>query len=357
VLQRQVGLIQADGSGEHLLSQGASIAVFAWSPREDRLVYTTAAGGLSTVNADGTDSVTLIPESSSPPLGERQIGRVSWSPDGNWIAYELRIQPAGRFLAYQGLWMVSPNGGTHIELHNSGAPNRGECILVGWSSLGTQVLFLQNQSPRPSLAEGGQLYAVRADPDSSPQTSTSLISGQTILPYNDFVAPSPFGTAGSSQPVVAFIAGDGRDTWNNKNLWSAGQRITADDLAAISPTWSPDGSRLAFVGMPAQSGGTPAGLAGLARRRVWVANAYGDARLRQLTDADGYRDEFPRWSADGDYLLFARIDTRGRASLWIISSNGGFPRQVVDELTPAPDPLDSYGHVDWDAYFDWWRGM
>jgi hypothetical protein len=28
----------------------------------------------------------------------------------------------------------------------------------------------------------------------------------------------------------------------------------------------------------------------------------------------------------------------------------------VDELTPAPDPLGFFGHIEWDALFDWWRG-
>jgi hypothetical protein len=40
-----------------------------------------------------------------------------------------------------------------------------------------------------------------------------------------------------------------------------------------------------------------------------------------------------------------------------MASDGSSSRQVVDELTPAPDPVLSYGHVDWGAWFDWWRGM
>jgi len=62
-------------------------------------------------------------------------------------------------------------------------------------------------------------------------------------------------------------------------------------------------------------------------------------------------------TADGSHILFARLDARGRASLWITAADGSSPRQVVDELTPAPDPVLSYGHVDWDAWFDWWQGV
>jgi hypothetical protein len=74
-----------------------------------------------------------------------------------------------------------------------------------------------------------------------------------------------------------------------------------------------------------------------------------------LTTNLSYRDEHPLWSADGKYILFARIDTRGRASLWCIPLENGSARQVVDELTPTPDPIGAYGYVDWEGLFDWWR--
>jgi hypothetical protein len=54
------------------------------------------------------------------------------------------------------------------------------------------------------------------------------------------------------------------------------------------------------------------------------------------------------------------MDNDDQASLWLISVEGGEPQQVVEELTPLPDPAAGwfgyYGHVDWDDLFDWWRG-
>ena len=73
------------------------------------------------------------------------------------------------------------------------------------------------------------------------------------------------------------------------------------------------------------------------------------------TNSTVYRDERPLWSADGSHILFARVDAKGGASLWIMDLDGSTLRQVVDELTP--DPFVFYGHVDWDALFDWWQGM
>jgi Tol biopolymer transport system component len=355
-LRRQVWLIQADGNSEHPLSQGSPVETFAWSPKSDRLAYTTPAGGLYTINADGTDLITLVPENLSVPTGQNYVGRISWNPGGNWIAYEWLIQPASRPPVYQGLWMVPAEGGARVELYNSGIPDKSQSILAGWSSLGTDVLFWQSQLPNAALVDGAELYATSGD-ESQPKSNTARrVANDTILTYADFVAPAPHSTIWQAQGAVAYVAGEGKSTWKNKRIQSVGQSITGNDMAAISPAWSPDGTRLAFAAMPDRSDLESGELEALMQRRIWVASAFGGPQLRCLTNTTGYRDERPSWSADGGYILFVRMDAKGRTSLWIVSSSGGPPRQVVDELTPAPDPLDSYGHVDWDALFDWWRG-
>jgi hypothetical protein len=51
------------------------------------------------------------------------------------------------------------------------------------------------------------------------------------------------------------------------------------------------------------------------------------------------------------------------ASLGLVPSAGGAPRQVVEAMASRErgiaDPsayLDYYGSVRWDSVFDWWRG-
>jgi hypothetical protein len=100
------------------------------------------------------------------------------------------------------------------------------------------------------------------------------------------------------------------------------------------------------------------------RTRNWVsavgilAQRPGEQQARQLTDDPADRDEYPLWSADGASILFARVDTEDRASLWLVPAVGGEPRRVVDALSPPPDALSwlgYYGHVDWGKLLDWWR--
>ena len=78
-----------------------------------------------------------------------------------------------------------------------------------------------------------------------------------------------------------------------------------------SPTWSPDGTRLAFVG----TAGTNVD--------VYVMNADGSG-LSRLTD-DPAHDTDPAWSPDGSRIAFA--SDRGRAAgssqIWVVNDDGG----------------------------------
>jgi Tol biopolymer transport system component len=354
--RRQVWVIQSDGNADHPLNQGLSVESFAWSPTGERLAYTTPGGGLYIINADGTGLITLVAPDTSVTLGEQQIGQIMWSPDGRSISYEWRVQPISRPAVSQSLRVVPAEGGLPLELVNARVSEESEAALVGWSALGDEVLFVQDPSSVEVPVDGGQLFAVQA---ASPVSGTSpirLIEDGAVLPYADVVAPNPTLSTSPESESLVYVEGQGRRTWTNKRIKSPSQDITADELAAISPSWSPQGDQLAFAAMPDRDELTTSEVTALLPRRIYLANAVGDPQLRALTNSNTYRDERPLWSSRGDYLLFARFDARGRASLWLLPSGGGVPLQVVDELTPAPDPYEAFGLVSWDTYYDWWRG-
>ena len=359
VLKMQVWLVEADGNSMHLLSLGASIDAFAWSPVDDRLAYSTANNGLSTINADGTNLVTLVPQTAGDSQGSGSVGRFVWNPEGISIAYEWWGQSPTQTLTYQGLWLVSVDGRERVELYDSGSPQKGEAILAGWSSQGRRVLFWQSKTPLASLADGVPLYSVNADKDQSKVNAPAQLETEVMLSYADFVALAPRGANPALRDGVALVVGSSRSTWKNKCIELAGRAISPKSLAAISPAWSPDGTRMAFVAAPDRADlvDEEAIHTALMQRRIWVADVAGEAQPQRLTEGTTFREERPLWSADGGYLLFTRMDAKGRASLWLATVAGDILRQMVDELTPAPDPVDSYGHIDWETLFDWWRGV
>jgi Tol biopolymer transport system component len=355
----QVWVMRADGTAARLLNEGTTPSAFAWAPARDRLAF-VAAGALIAVDADGSNRQELVAGGGAAGTG---VLDAAWSPDGEWLAYAgvdmLREgengQPPER---HASLWRIRADGGGATELADAGTPSGYGLIVAGWSPDGSRVLYWTDPVFSVSLlADGAPLYSVPAEGGAAVQ-----LAGAVLL-HPDFLVPGP-----ASADRVAVVVGSYRGAWTNKVLHvitvSTGQDValTSADLTASSPAWSPDGQRIAYVAMPDEGdlgGGEPA-RQGLMQRRIFVANTQGDPQARQLTDDPAYRDEYPLWSADGAFILFARLDADDDASVWLVPEGGGEPRQIVDALSPAPGPaplwFGYYGYVGWGALFDWWRG-
>lgn len=356
VLQKQVWVMEADGGSAHPLYQGLSVEAFAWSPTGDRIAYSVADGELQSIYADGTDMSTLVTQGSSSGNSGR-LGRFSWNPRGTWLAYEWKTQAADQSVTYEGLWQVSADGRERQEVFNSGAPQKGEAVLAGWSPLGRNILFWKNDAPSASVNDSATLFAISSDRDSSSAVPPARLNEQPMPASSLFIAPAPPLSSSGQRELEALIVGSGKTTWRNKRIELAGRVLTPEGIAAISPAWSPDGKHLAFAALPeASEVSTGESLAQeLLQRRIWTMET-GGAAPHALAPNSAYRDERPLWSADGNHILFARIDAKGRASLWVVPSAGGTPRQLVDELTPAPDPSGYFGAIDWDYFYSWWPG-
>jgi Tol biopolymer transport system component len=341
--QQQVWLARRSGAEQHVINRGFTVERFAWSPAGDVLAYVTEDGSLQRL-----DPVTNIELRLVSAQGGGRVSAIAWSPDVSQLAYEWVSDEQGGPSTGRddGIWVISATGGQSVRMARAAQA----ASLAGWRDT-ENVLIWESPGRTPAPQEAAPLFSAALPQSGQAIPAPAAVIREPMLQRPDFLAVAPTG-----QHTVAATVGAELATWTDKRV-VAGAFESAADLAAITPSWSPDGNNLAFVAMPDAPGlnlGEEA-LAAMLSRHIQVT-ALATGASRALTEDPRYRDERPQWSRQGSQLLFARITREGQASLWLIPAGGGAPTLVVDELTPAPDPIGTYGYVDWTQYYDWWRG-
>ena len=102
------------------------------------------------------------------------------------------------------------------------------------------------------------------------------------------------------------------------------------DRGATAPSWSPDGSRLTYF---KNEDGDP----------LFVADRTG-ADARQILVQKGVHNHNPVWSADGQWIYFARgLDPTEAMDVWRVRPSGGSPEQLTGHGTAVNflAPLDT----------------
>ena len=101
----------------------------------------------------------------------------------------------------------------------------------------------------------------------------------------------------------------------------------------VTPSWSPDGSRLAYFNNK-EHGGDP----------VFVAERMGaDARLLLPPEKGVLHNHNPVWSPDGKWIYFVRgVEPTSHMDVWRIRTTGGKP----ERMTSQPSPLNYLAPID-----------
>jgi Tol biopolymer transport system component len=200
------------------------------------------------------------------------------------------------------------------------------------------------------------------DPNDKTNGGSSVTTGFYVLDYSDFVDFSPDGTK------MAVVNGPGREASRQKSLdvidltanYGGGQ-ITRPGVAVASPSWSPDGSTIAYVQQPEGPYQDT-----VDDRRIWLIAADG-TNARRLTKGET-AEERPQWSADGRFILFVRREPRASVpnfdpspgsgiSLWRHEVATGNEELLLNDIefqvSGTGTNIGYYGHYDWDRIFDW----
>jgi Tol biopolymer transport system component/DNA-binding winged helix-turn-helix (wHTH) protein len=278
------------GSSRQLLT-GVSVNSAAWSPDGKSVVYTTGNSDIDVIQSDGT-GLRRVADVGGPS------STLSWSPDGSRI----------RFFKESRLWEMASDGSGLHALLPGWLPTTPLCC-GRWTADGKFFVFLLQHPVRSGYQPGNQLWALDARrglfrrPSTEPlQLTSGPVRWNTPIPSKD-------GTKIFAQGVI--LRGElVRFDAQSRQLqpWLGG--ISAEYVA-----FSPDGQFLTYVTFP---GGV-----------LWRANRDGSNAL-QLTNPPTY-PVAPHWSPDGAQILFFQEDSLGRLRSYIVSSQGGTPRQLVPE--------------------------
>lgn len=237
------------------------------------------------MNPDGTGVRRL----TTNPAGDRQP---DWSPDGTAIAYT--IDKPGATKNFEVARMTAAGAGhrrlttTETDLASSQPSWRadGRAILFRRSGPTSRVGSIWQMGP---LGEAPALRFQTPAPPLYPSFAPDM--GRVL--YTAILSPT-----GDSDRGIFSQDADG-----------TGQSTLFDVSGAYdsAPAWSPDGTRIAFESDADVAGANPE-----RDMEIWVMGADG-ANPTQITRNAGVHDEGPSWSPDGTLLAFSSgpDDTRG----------------------------------------------
>ena len=224
----------------------------------------------------------------------------AWSPDGKQMAFARTVGPG--FSIY-----VMDADGSNMKRLTNGPRDLGPT----WSPDGKQVAFQRMGEQK----ESSDIYVVDAD-----GSNVKELTGSPLW----FMQPnwSPDGTK------IAFVESDAdgpNPIWvvdtdgNNQKMLHAG---------GGKPVWSPDGKRVAF-----QCGLAAWQAFGEALADIYVIDADG-SNVELLTGPDKLIDAYPTWSPDGTRLAFAS-NRDGNWELYTMDVDGSNIQHLTN--TPATE--------------------
>jgi Tol biopolymer transport system component len=237
-----------------------------------------------------------------------QEGYADVAPDGSYIVYT-----RGRYGSSRDIYWQRVGGSNPVNLT---ADSDVDNCHPAFSPDGSQIAFRSER-------EGGGLFVMGA-------------TGESVRRVTDF-GYNPSWSPDGNSIVVATEAVEGPfDRELTSHLWvidvSTGAKQKIGQADAVQPSWSPNGQRIAYWGLPE----------GTKVRDIWTVLAAGGAPVR-VTD-DAYVDWSPVWSSDGRHLYFC--STRGGSmNLWRVRIDEASGATSGDpEPVPAPTAFAAFPH-------------
>src|SRR6266516_3295072 len=195
----------------------------------------------------------------------------------------------------------------------------------------TSIQLLQGTSVVPGtvgVLDATNLHAVFEPAEALvPGTDYRLVVTQAVADPDGDALEAPvtvdFTTSAAAEPVAQLAMEAAGDIYVINSNGTGLTRLTTDPAYDASPTWSPDGSKIAF--MSYRDG--PAA--------IYVMNADGTNPVA-LTNHAG-SDEQPAWSPDGRKIAFAS-NRDGHYEIYLMNADGTGVARLTNNPS-NPDPL------------------
>jgi len=284
---------------------------------------TSASNGqfVFTVNRDGWGEIWLMDEAGNErrrltdkaPRGDAS-GSTSpeWSPDGKRIAFVSTGDARAEGQEAEEIYVMDADGGNATRLTSNDVPDWSP----SWSPDGNRIVFARASgigSPTPQVV----LHVMDAD-----GSNDRLLYREKPADKPVFVLFPNWSPDGSKIAFTKVTFGEERPEPALTVIKSDGTGATVIALDAADAAWSPDGKRIAFVSVKDRFGETcfhdcePSG-------EIYVADANGrnPERLTE-TEAD---EASPTWSPDGQRIAFVS-DRSNREEheneIWVVDAEG-----------------------------------
>lgn len=203
---------------------------------------------------------------------------------------------------------------------------------LGQALAGILPEYLQGSgSPAPLVTQDSNFPAPTVTTDSVESQATSEpdpTGAATSIVVN--TEPSPTATGGGVGQIAFASARDGLPQIYLMNLDGTGvSRLTDLAEGACQPTWSPDGSQIAFTSPCRTSRNIYPGSS------VWVMGIDGSG-LKPLATAPG-GDFDPAWSPNGDLIAFTSLRD-GRPQVYVMQADGSQQTNLSDNSAVESQP-------------------
>ena len=242
----------------------------------------------------------------------------SWSPDGKRIAFmsdrDGHVNMPGGLPSYE-IYVMDADGGNQRNITN----NPDSDSSPSWSPDGKRIVFNSNRDGnRDGNRNNYEIYVMDADGNN-----------QQRLTDNDFYDTSPSWSPDGKR--IAFISrrdghfiGDGGLTYEIYVMDADGgneQRLTNNRKSDTSPSWSPDGKQIIFASDRKGDG---------VNYEIYVMDADGGNEQR-LTN-NRVRDGAPSWSPDGERIVFVSNPDGKHENyeIYVMDNDGGNQQNLTN---------------------------